>query len=326
MSQRARIPSLTVIASALAALMLSGCGGTRQATAAGTPSIPARTTTLPGTGKPPVTIGDQNLPEQFVLGQLYYQALKAQGFQVNLNQNIGPTSVTMQALATGQLAMYPEYLNTWDTNVAGDTTSFANSSAAFRAGQRWALAHRLTLLHRTPFSDTDAIAVTLDYATEHGVQSISDLGKLTSGFTLGGPPQFQTQAIGGLPQVEQAYGVTPAAFKPLELGDQYQALDQGLVQAAVVNTTDGQLLSGGYVLLRDPADIFGWGNIVPVVSTRALDAEGPAFAATINRVSALLTLGAMRELNYEVEISQQTPATVAKAFLEANGLLPLSTT
>ena len=43
--------------------------------------------------------------------------------------------------------------------------------------------------------------------------------------------------------------------------------------------------------------MFGWGNVVPVASVRALDAEGPAFEATINRVSALLTLPAMRELN-----------------------------
>jgi osmoprotectant transport system substrate-binding protein len=114
----------------------------------------------------------------------------------------------------------------------------------------------------------------------------------------------------------------PAAFKPLESGAQYQALDQGTVQAAVVNTTDPQLLSGSYPLLPDPENVFGWGNVVPVASTKAIAAEGPVFTDTINRVSALLTLDAVRELNAQVVLYGQDPATVAQQFLQSAGVLP----
>ncbi len=325
----------------LGALGLTACGasshsGTAQATSTPTPSVSTTTVTttatttttatvtLPGVGKPPVTIGDENLPEQFVLGQLYYQALKAQGFQVTLNQNIGPTQVVQQALATGQLAMYPEYLDTWDQEVAGLHNQFRTRSAAYLSGQRYALKHGLALLNPTPFSDTNAVAVAFDYAVENQVQTISDLIKVSGQLTLGGPPQFQ-QSSSGLPLLENSYGVVPAAFKPLEVGAQYQALDQGTIQAAVVSTTDPQLLSGSYPLLRDPDDMFGWGNVVPVVSVRALDAEGPIFEATINRVSALLSLDNMRELNADVVLYNQDPATVAQQFLQAEGILPMPT-
>jgi osmoprotectant transport system substrate-binding protein len=279
------------------------------------------TVTLPGAGKPPVTIGDENLPEQFILGQLYYQALKAQGFQVTLNQSIGPTQVVMQALSTGQLAMYPEYLDTWDAEVAGLQQSFRTRNDAYDAGLRYALKHGLVLLNPTPFSNTYAVAVPFIYAIQNEVQSIPDLIKVSPQLTLGGPPQFQ-QSPTGLPEIQSTYGVVPAAFKPLEIGSQYKALDQGSVQAAVVNTTDPQLLTGSYPLLHDPEHIFGWGNVVPVVSNRALDAEGPVFAATINRVSALLSLSAIRELNAAVVLYGQDPATVAQQFLQAQGILP----
>src|SRR5947209_6873966 len=94
-------------------LAATGCGSSRSdASAAGTVSTTHRA--LPGTGKPAVTIGDKNFTEQFVLGQLYIQALQANGFSVDLNQNIGPSEVTMQALHGGSLDMYPEYLDTWD--------------------------------------------------------------------------------------------------------------------------------------------------------------------------------------------------------------------
>jgi glycine betaine/choline ABC-type transport system substrate-binding protein len=280
------------------------------------------TVTLPGVGKPPVTIGDENLPEQFLLGQLYYQALKAEGFQVSLNQSIGPPQVVMQALATGQLAMYPEYLDNWDQDVAGLRQQFRSRSAAYVAGQHYALGHGLELLDPTPFSDTNAIAVAFDYAVENQVQSIPDLVKVSGNLTIGGAPQFQ-QSTTGLPLIENTYGVVPGVFTPLEIGAQYAALDQGTVQAAVVNTTDPQLLSGSYPLLHDPADVFGWGNVVPVASAKALDAEGPVFIATVNRVSALLSLDAMRELNAQVVLYKQDPATVAQQFLQDEGILPM---
>jgi osmoprotectant transport system substrate-binding protein len=92
-----------------------------------------------------------------------------------------------------------------------------------------------------------------------------------------------------------------------------------------VNTTDGQLTTGNYVLLKDPLKVLGWGNVVPVVSAQVLQAEGPAFAATINRVSGLLTLQAIRQLNAAVDLSGEDPVAVARQFLAAHGLAPAGT-
>jgi glycine betaine/choline ABC-type transport system substrate-binding protein len=166
--------------------------------------------------------------------------------------------------------------------------------------------------------------VSFNYAVENQVQSVTDLIKVSADLTLGGPPQFE-QTASGLPLLENTYGVIPAAFKPLEVGSEYQALDQGTVQAAVVSTTDPQLLTGSYPLLRDPENMFGFGNVVPVASTKALDAEGPVFAATVNRVSALLSLSAMRELNAQVVLGGLDPAAVAQQFLRDQGILPPAT-
>jgi osmoprotectant transport system substrate-binding protein len=152
---------------------------------------------------------------------------------------------------------------------------------------------------------------------------VRDLRKVAPTLTLGGPPQFQ-QGPNGLPQIEELYAFAPATFKPLDVGSQYQALDQGTVQAADVNTTDGELTSGNYRLLKDPRHALGWGNVVPVVSPRLLDIEGPVFAATIDKVSSLLTLGAMRRLNAAVAVSNQDPAAVARKFLIAHGLIKQS--
>jgi osmoprotectant transport system substrate-binding protein len=308
---------------ALLALALSACGG-------GSPPphrtkvSPATTPTptfLPGTGRPPVTIGDKNFTEQFILGELYDQALVAQGFTVSLNKNIGSTQVTEQALSTGQLDMYPEYIGTFDTSVAGDPAVYANVRDAYAAGQSYALAHGLRLLRPTPFSDTDAIAVPVAYGAQYHLRVIADLSRVQSGLTLGGPPQF-VDSQAGLLGVETTYGVTPAHVQPLAIGLQYQALQDGSVQAADVFTTDGELTSGQYQLLGDPAHVFGFQNVVPVVAQGTLLAEGPAFANTIDSVSAALTTENMRQLNAAVNLYNQSPEAVARQFLLEHGLLP----
>jgi osmoprotectant transport system substrate-binding protein len=325
---------LTAVAASLVILVVTACGGTKRetstarvtalatATTTTTTTTTSASTSLPGTGKPPVTIGDKNYTEQFVLGQLYILALQANGFTVNIDRNIGATDVTIQALTTGRIAMYPEYLQTWNTAVAGYTHGFPTTFAAYQAGQRYALAHGLELLNPTPFSDTFAIGVTVAYAEQNHLRTISDLRSVAPTLTLGGPPEFQQGPTAQLPLIEQVYGVTPAAFKPLAIGDQYSALNDGSIQAADVNTTDGQLASGDYSLLGDPKNLFGYGNVVPVVSAKAIADEGPAFADTINRVSALLSTDVMRRLNAAVDIAGQNPNTVAKVFLETHGVIP----
>ena len=109
------------------ALVLAGCGLVKGAGTSSTRT--AAGFALPGTGKPLVTIGDKNFTEQFILGELYYLALRNAGFSVQLNQNIGPISVTLQQLRTGALGMYPEYINDGNSEVAAFLDVIARQNA-----------------------------------------------------------------------------------------------------------------------------------------------------------------------------------------------------
>jgi osmoprotectant transport system substrate-binding protein len=317
-----------LVAGALVALALAACGsgGRNQPVATDGPVTPAATTTttttdLPGTNKPAITIGDKNFTEQFILGELYAEALSAAGYNVSVNRNIGPTDVTISALRSGRISMYPEYIGVWDSSVAGIKRGFRTGQGAYQAGRKWADANGFQLMNATPFDDKNAIAVTLSYAAQNRLRTIKDLRRVAQGMTLGSPPQLY-EGDSGLAGIEQAYGFAPAAVKSLDVGAQYFALTTSQVQAADVNTTDGQLASGDYVLLSDPQNVFGWGQVVPVVSAKVMAEEGPAFGATINAVSALLTTKAMRWLNAEVDLAHENPTSVAQQFLVTHGLIP----
>ena len=73
-------------------------------------------------------------------------------------------------------------------------------------------------------------------------------------------------------------------------------------------------------MLPDTKGIFGFQQVVPVIKKAKLAAEGPAFASTLNKVSALLTTSAIVALNKAVQIDQKDPGVVAEAFLKANHL------
>lgn len=315
----------------LAALLLGGCGSHARSSASSSTSVssttPSTTTSsgtstaeLPGTGKPQIMIGDKNFSEQFVLGELYRLALQAQGYDAVVNRNIGPTEVTLAALTSGRIALYPEYLSTWNRTVAGDRTSFGSEQEALGAARQAASARGLRLLDPTPFSNMPAIAVLPAYAQAHRLRMLADLRGVGGTLALGAPPQFQ-QDPNGLPVLQARYGFAPIQFVPLEVGAQFSALDHGTVQAAEVGTTDAQLADGEYRLLADPERAFGFGNVIPVVSARAIKAEGPTFPRTIERVDRLLSLPVMRNLNAQVDQKGLGPIAVAKRFLKAHGLL-----
>jgi osmoprotectant transport system substrate-binding protein len=317
-----------VLLAAVAGLCLAGCGGSGRSSGGALPAPgpqPGATTEtstapLPGSERPPVTIGDKNFTEQFILGELYAKALGAEGYSVQLTENIGSTQVTLAALANGRLDMYPEYLGYWDAAVAGQHRRFRDEARALAAGRAYAARSGLELLSPTPFSDTSAVVTGDAYAASAHLHSIADLRRISGSFVFGGAPQFAVDPT-GLPMLERAYRFVPARFQALAVGEQYVALDAGTAQVVSGQTTDGALATGGYRILSDPRGVFGYGQAVPVVPTRVLVAEGPAFASTIDAVSRLLTLPVMRQLNAAVDLYNQDPATVAELFLRSHGLL-----
>ncbi len=312
------------------ALLLAACGGSSSSSssttatatstaASSTTSAAAPASSGPGVGKPAVTIGDKNFAEENILGALYSQALKAKGYQVTLKDNIGSSEITYKALTAGQIDLYPEYTGTLLSAVAEQTKAPSSALDAYNQAKAFVEQHGLTLLHYTPFYDSDALAAKPAYAQQHGLSSVGDLKQLGKQVKLGAAPEFATR-FEGLLGLKKEYGIDPK-FTPIAIGLSYKALESGQVDVQDVFTTDGQLLGGKYKVLADPKHVFGFQNVAPVVKQSVLTAEGPAFAETLDKVSSLLTFNAIQQMNAAVSLDKQQPAAVAKQFLQANGVL-----
>jgi len=293
-----------------AVLALGGCGGGSDSSAKTTSRAPADA---------PLRIGTKNFPEQFLLGELYKQALEAKGVPVELKANIGSTEIIHQALTDGALDMYPEYIGVLLSEVANVRARPKSTRAAYDEAEAFERGRGFTLLGMTPFSDANALAVKPAFARRHHVRTIADLAKVPGGVRIGAPPEFETR-FEGLVGLGQRYAVHDARFQPLAIGRQYAALDSGRVDVAAVFTTDGQLADGRYVILDDPRGVFGTQHVAPIISRAALRTHGPRVTAILDAVSRRLSAAAMQRMNAAVQLQGRSSVDVADQFLRRAGL------
>lgn len=319
---------LALLAALLMAFVVVGCGDDEEPAPA--PSTDSGETTpapdggetasdMPGEGKPAVTIGTKDFTEEFILGELYTQALEAKGYKVNLKKNIGATEIIDKSLTSGEIDAYPEYTGVSLSVVAGNDKLTKSPEETASLVKDFYEKRGQSVSEATPFQDTDAIAVTSDFAEENDLSSVADLADVDS-FTIGARPEFKTR-FNGLRGMEEVYGVKGAEFKQLALGLQYPSLDKGDVDAANVFSTDAQLSTGKYKILEDPEGVFGFQNVYFVIDSAKLEElGGDEFMGVINSVNALLEDDAMQAMNAAVALDKKPEAEVAGQFLEANGL------
>ena len=175
---------------------------------------------------------------------------------------------------------------------------------------------------KTPFQDVDAIAITKAFAQKNGLKSLEDLKKLAK-LQARRAAGVQERASTGLKGMEQEYGIDNAKFKQRATRPRStRRSTRATSTAANMFSTDAQLASGKYTVLKDPKGVFGFQNVL------LRDQQGevrrarraPQFMDVINSVNKLLTAEAMQSMNSAVDIDKKDPAEVAGAFLDANKL------
>src|SRR6266567_8729273 len=73
-------------------------------------SANARVSAPTSTAVTTISLGTKDFTEEFVLGQLYKQALEHKGINIDYHENIGSTEVIQTALRSGKINAYPEYV------------------------------------------------------------------------------------------------------------------------------------------------------------------------------------------------------------------------
>src|SRR3712207_5679891 len=172
------IRAVPALLAALALALLAACGNVGGSGESGG-----------GEGGPTITIGSKNFTEQFILGELYAQALEANGFNVEKKLNLGSEQIADKALQNGQIDMYPEYTGT--ALVA--TLDFPGNPADLKTPEEtYQKAKELyakrdpadTMLTPAPFNNSYGIFVRKDVAERGDLQTLADLAEASQDLTF----------------------------------------------------------------------------------------------------------------------------------------------
>jgi osmoprotectant transport system substrate-binding protein len=268
-----------------------------------------------------VTVGSKNFPEQYILGEIYAQALEAAGYDVKTQLNLGTEVIALKALEEGEIDAYPEYTSTALTTFFDVPTEDVPTDAqqAFEDAQAEFEDKDLTAFPPTPFSSANAVGLLTDQAEELGVESISDLEGESQNLTLYGSPECR-QRVDCLVGLKEDYGLEFKEFTPVTIDLRYEVLDKGQADLSILFTTDARLSeSDKYTILEDDQGVLPAGNVLFVARTETVDEAGPDFGETIESVQSNLTLEVMQELNARVDIDKEDPAEAAEAYLKEFG-------
>jgi osmoprotectant transport system substrate-binding protein len=272
------------------------------------------------TGKPAITIGTKNFAEEFILGQLYGQALAAKGFQVSYKNNIGSSEVIDTAFKSHKINFYPEYTGVIVLDLAKAKSSPKSAAATYQAAKTFEEQKRgATLLKPTPFYDSDTFTMLTKTAHKLGVKTIADMKGHP--FSYAALPECDKR-ITCILGFKTIYHLSHIKFIPLGTISVYTLLDQHKTTAGDGFSTDPQQLQHSkYTALTDTKHIFGFQNVAPVLAKSLLKGSaGTLLAKTCNAVSAKLSLAAMQAMNKAYYVNKQTAKQIADTFLKANGL------
>ena len=150
-----------------------------------------------------VSLGTANFPESEIIGQIWAEALRQAGYNVEIKSGIGSREVYLKALEEGTIDIVPEYAGNL-TQYYGELEQGADADDV-RATLTEVLPDDLEAGEFSPAESKDAYRVTRATADQFDLKTIADLDKLDA-ITVAAPPEFAERPYGpkGLTDV---YGI-----------------------------------------------------------------------------------------------------------------------
>lgn len=302
-----RFGKLLGVVCMLAVLTLAGCGGGGSGTTAGG---------KPGAGIS-VVVASKNDPDGQLLGTMYALLLQNQGFNVTTHIPAGQTNVLDAAIKSGTIDIYPEFTGTAIALLKLPSTQ--DPQAAYNSVKS-AYEQQFHITWLDPaykLNDSYGLCTSQDNATKYHLKTLDDLVPVAPQLVVA----QQADAAQILAPVEQAYGIhfkgTTQVAEPLSFG----AVQHGDAQVNECYTTDPAIVNNNFVLLTDTKNAFPIYNPAPLVRDSVLQ-KSPAIATTLNALEPHLTTDVIVGLIKKVSVDHQSVQSVAKAFLQQEGLLP----
>lgn len=266
-----------------------------------------------------------------VLGNIILSTLNANGVAATDRIQLGGTPVVRQAIAAGEIDIYPEYTG----NAAfffekADDPLWKDAAKGYEEAKKLDYEkNKIVWLTPSPANNTWAIALRKDVAEPNKLVTLSDFGKYVSGggaTILAASSEFVNSAA-ALPAFQTTYGFTlkPEQLITLSGGDTAATIAAAANQtnganAAMVYGTDGGIAPSGLVVLADDKAVQPVYQPTPIIREEVLKANSQ-IETLLKPVFEKLDLVTLQALNARVQVGGEPAKAVAEDFLKQNGFI-----
>ncbi|GAA0230738.1 ABC transporter permease/substrate-binding protein [Metaclostridioides mangenotii] len=270
--------------------------------------------------KDTITIGSKNFTEQLVLGNMYADLVEEHtDLNVERKLNLGGSSVTFNALDSGELDMYVDYtgtilLNIMNHEIIRDPDKTYKTTKDFMEKE-----HKITLLDPLGYNNTFTLAMKPEVAEKYGINSMSDLSKFSKNMILSCTLEFENRedAYIGLSKL---YDMKFKDVKAVDGSLRYLAIENNEAEVIDTNSTEGLIKKYKLKILEDDKGFFPPYYATPMVREETLE-KYPELKRVLNMLSNKVDQETMIELNYQVDELGKSPEDVAHEFLVKEGLI-----
>jgi glycine betaine/choline ABC-type transport system substrate-binding protein len=265
------------------------------------------------------TVGSKNFAEQYILGEIYAQALEAAGFTVRKQLDLGSEQIAYKSLRNARIDAYPEYSGTALTSFYRVKTDEIprDANESYEQLKAAAAKDKITALPQTPFQNTFVITSTKETAEKLGnPKTLTEVAeKAGSSMSVSGFPECR-QRSDCLLGLKSVYKWSP---KFVSSQGKFEDLDQKQSDFTFGFGTDGELALDKYATYEDDKQLFPPYYITFLVGEKGMQTLGQGGQEVIQRVQEPLTEEVMQELNSRVTLDKQEPERVAQSYLKEAG-------
>lgn len=271
-----------------------------------------------------LVIGCKPFTEQFVVAHMVAELIEAKtSIKVERKLPLGGTLVCFEALKRGGekdgIDIYVEYTGTGLMNIL-KFENIKDPLEAYRVVKK-EFEERFGLVWLDPlgFNNTYTLAVRKETAEKYGLETFSDLAKVSSELILGADLEF-LERPDGYPGLKQVYGMNFKDAKSMNPSLRYVALANDQIQVIDAYATDGLIKKFDLKVLKDDKNFFPAYFAAPLVRADVLK-RYPEVERVLKLLANAISDEEMQELNYQVDEVGREPLEVAREFLKKKGLL-----
>jgi len=267
---------------------------------------------LPAWGAEPVKVGSKRFTESYVLGEIVRETYARAGIAAVHRQGLGNTGILEQALAAGEVDVYPEYTGTIVRELLKRSDQ-ASGNPSLDELNRWLAPRGLKAAVPLGFNNSYALALREADAQRLGLVRMSDLLRPEAATLRWALSHEFLARADGWPALQRAYGYTAAKPSGLDHGLAYGALKAGQIDVIDIYTTDAQIGRLGLRVLQDDRAFFPKYDAVLLMRSTLDTAPLQALAGRIDERR-------MIELNAQAEIDRIAFVDIARAFLDGQAV------